>query len=148
MSSNALEKLSALNALFIHNFVTNDVESHDAIIHQQFICLMPDGARLERDAYLKFWASAFDPDEFVYWDYRDQSISIFGNVALVRSTNKYIRRANGAERTGMTVYTDTYLEAEGEWQCIQAQLTPLAAEHYPSDDTVISAWVKGRPKAA
>ena len=133
MSGEPLSKLRALNALFINNFVTNDVAAHDAIIHRDFICMMPNGARLGRAAYLKYWATAFDPDELVYFDYRDESISIFGNVALVRSTNKYVRRANGTEQVGMSTYTDTYLEERGEWTCIQAQLTPVSAEHYPGD---------------
>lgn len=148
MSSDSLSKLRALNERFIRNFVTNDVESHNAIIHQQFICLMSNGARLGRDAYLKYWATAFDPSEFVYWDYRDESISVFGNFALVRSTNKYVRRAKGTERVGMTAYTDTYLKEHGEWKCIQAQLTPVSAEHYPGDDTIIRAWVNGCLKSA
>ena len=140
--------LRALNARFIENFVTNDVEAHDKIIHQRFICVMPNGALLGREAYLERWATAFDPDEFVYWDHRDESISIFGNVALVRSANKFVRRLNGTEQVGMTVYTDIYLQERGEWQCIQAQLTPVSPEHYPGDDTIIRAWVNGRLKAA
>ena len=148
MDIDSLSKLRTLNERFIRNFVTNDIESDNAIIHQQFICLMPNGARLDRDAYLEYWATAFDPGEFVYWDYRDESISIFGNIALVRSTNKYVRRANGTDRVGMTTYTDTYLEENGEWKCIQAQLTPVSAEHYPGDDTIIRAWINGRLKAA
>ena len=148
MSDEPLSTLRALNARFIRNFVTSDVAAHDAIIHRDFICLMPNGARLERGAYLAFWATAFDPQEFAYWDYRDESISVFGNVALVRAATKYVRRANGAEQTGMTIYTDTYLEERGEWQCIQAQLTPVAPEHYPGDDTILQAWVHGELKAA
>ena len=148
MSDEPLRTLGALNARFIRNFVTNDVAAHDAIIHRDFICLMPNGARLEREAYLKFWATAFDPQTFVYWDYRDESIAVFGNVALVRAATRYVRRANGAEQTGMTIYTDTYLEEQGDWTCIQAQLTPVAPEHYPGDDTIVQAWVHGELKAA
>lgn len=148
MQGDSESRLRALNERFIRNFVASDVDAHDAIIHRDFICLMPDGARLDRDAYLQHWAAAFDPDEFVYWDYRDESISIFGNVALVRSTNKYVRRANGTEQAGMTTYTDTYLKEHGEWTCIQAQLTPVAADHYPGDDTIVRAWVNGCLKAA
>ena len=148
MSGAALSKLRALNERFIRNFVTNDVEAHDAIIHPWFICLMPNGAKLDRETYLKYWATAFDPDQFAYWDYRDEQISLFGNVALVRSANKYVRRANGAEQAGMTVYTDTYLEENGDWLCIQAQITPLAPEHYPADDTIVRSWIHGRMEAA
>ncbi len=39
-------ELRALNAWFIHNFITNDVPSHDAILHKDFICITPTGARV------------------------------------------------------------------------------------------------------
>ena len=148
MSDDSLRDLSALNARFINNFVASDVEAHDRIIHPRFICIMPNGARLGRDAYLAYWARAFDPDEFLYFDYRDEAIAVFANVGLVRSATKYIRRANGKEHVGMNLYTDTYLEEGGAWKCIQAQLTPLAAEHYPGDDTIVQAWVNGSLRAA
>ncbi len=32
-------ELRALNARFIHDFITNDVPSHDAILHKDFICI-------------------------------------------------------------------------------------------------------------
>jgi hypothetical protein len=32
------DELRALNARFIDNFITNDVPSHDAILHEGFIC--------------------------------------------------------------------------------------------------------------
>ena len=42
MSTDALR---TLNARFIHNFITNDVPSHDAILHKDFICITPTGYR-------------------------------------------------------------------------------------------------------
>ena len=50
------------------------------------------------------------------------SAQVIGDVALVRSTNKAIRRRDGNEVTGMTMYTDTYLFESGAWKCIQAQM--------------------------
>ena len=41
-------ELRALNARFIHNFITNDVPSHDAILHKDFICIDPSGRRVGR----------------------------------------------------------------------------------------------------
>ena len=85
-----MDELRALNARFIHNFVTNDVASHDAILHPGFINIWPTGQRWDRATYLKYWATAFDPKVIVYWDVRDELITVIGNVALVRSTNKSI----------------------------------------------------------
>lgn len=143
-SADTMDELRALNARFIHNFVTNDVASHDAILHPLFISIWPTGQRWDRAAYLKYWATAFDPGIIPYWDVRDELITIVGNVALVRSTNKHIRRRDGNEVTGMTMYTDTYLFENGAWKCIQAQLTAVAPEHYPPDNTIVSVYIEGR----
>jgi len=139
-----MSELRALNARFIHNFVTNDVPSHDAILHPGFTGIMSNGMRIDRASYLKRWATAFDPKVIVYWDTRDELITIMGNIALVRATNKHTVRRDGKDATGMTTYTDTYLFENGAWKCIQAQLTPVASEHQPADDTIISVYIEGR----
>ena len=143
-SAETMDELRALNARFIHNFVTNDVASHDAILHPCFINIWPTGQRWDRATYLKYWATAFDPNVIVYWDVRDELITVVGDVALVRSTNKHTRRRDGNEVTGMTMYTDTYLFENGAWKCIQAQLTTVAPEHYPADDTIVSVYIEGK----
>jgi ketosteroid isomerase-like protein len=141
--SETMNELRALNARFIHNFVTNDVPSHDAILHPRFLSITSKGAREERDTYLARWATGFDPEVIVYWDVRDERITVIGDVALVRATNKYTIRRDGKEMTGMSTYTDTYLLENGHWMCVQAQITPVAAGHEPADDTIISSYVKG-----
>ena len=138
-SDETTNELRALNARFIDNFVTNDVPSHDAILHPDFISISPTGQRWDRATYLTYWATAFDPKVVVYWDVRDELITIIGNVALVRATNKHTRRRDGKEITGMTMYTDTYLFENGAWKCIQAQLTPVAP-----DDTIVSIYIEGK----
>jgi ketosteroid isomerase-like protein len=143
-SGQTMDELRALNARFIHNFVTNDVASHDAILHPAFINIWPTGQRFDRASYLKFWATGFDPRVMVYWDVRDELITVIGDVALVRATNKAIRRRDGKEVTGMTTYTDTYLFENGAWKCIQAQITAVAPEHYPADDTIVSVYIEGK----
>src|SRR5258707_1176131 len=101
LSAETMKELRALNARFIHNFVTNDVTSHDAILHSGFVNIWPTGQRWERATYLKYWATAFDPQVIVYWDVRDELITIIGNVALVRATNKHTRRRDGRNVTGV-----------------------------------------------
>ena len=137
-------ELKALNARFIHNYVTNDVDSHDAMMHPDFICIGPRGIRQNRANYLKQWATQFDPEVVVYWDVRDEVITIIDNVALVRSTNKRTIRLDGRDTTTMSTYTDTYLFQKGEWKCIQAQIQTLPPESYPGDDTIVSVYIEGR----
>lgn len=142
-SPRAMDDLRMLNARFIDNFINNDVASHDAMLHEQFLYVRGNGARVDRATYLKNWATGFDPEVIVYWDLRDELITIIGDVALVRATNKHAIRHDGHEETGMTTYTDTYLHEGGEWKCIQAQITPVASGHEPGDDTIISVYIKG-----
>ena len=137
-------ELRALNARFIHNYVTNDVKSHDAMMHPDFICIGPKGTRQNRADYLKQWATQFDPEVVVYWDVRDEVITIIDNVALVRSTNKRTIRQDGKDTTSMSTYTDTYLFQERQWKCIQAQIQALPPESYPEDDTIVSVYIKGK----
>lgn len=139
----ALRRLKALNARFIHNFVTNDVPSHDALTHKDFVYVSSDGLRRPRDEYLRRWATGFDPDVIIYWDYRDERISVFGDAALVWSVNKHVIVSDGKEITGMTGYTDTYVREGGEWKCIQAQLVPVAAANFPPDTTIVRKYVRG-----
>ena len=143
-----IAQLRALNARFIHNWVTRDVASHDAITHERFVCLGSTGGYTAKPAYLRYWATGFDPKVTVYWDVRDERIDVFGDVALVRAVNKHIDIVDGREVVGMTAYTDTYIRetnANGtsRWLCVQAQLTPVAPVNWPADDTIISRYIHG-----
>jgi ketosteroid isomerase-like protein len=138
-----LEELRSLNARFIHNFVTNDVRSHDAITHPRFLYLSGSGARIGRSAYLHDWATGFDPAVLPYWDLRDEHIDVFGDVALVRASNKYIQRSGGLEVTRMATYTDVYVRESGSWLCVQAQITEVAPQHWPADDTMVCCYIDG-----
>ena len=138
-----LATLSALNKRFIHNFVTNDVPSHDAIIHPLFRTIGSQGGHMDRAAYLVEWATGFDPDVITYWDMRDERITLIGDVALVGATNKWTRVINGVETQGMTCYTDTYIRSGGTWLCILAQLTSVSPQNYPPDDTIVVKYLRG-----
>ena len=143
-NDDVVAELKALNARFIHNYVTNDVASHDAMMHPDFICIGPKGTRQNRADYLRQWATQFDPEVVVYWDVRDEVITIIDNVALVRSTNKRTIRRDGTDTTSMSTYTDTYLFQKSQWKCIQAQIQTLPPASYPGDETIVSIYIKGK----
>jgi hypothetical protein len=142
-SPQAMQDLRALNARFIENFIRNDVAAHDALLHTDFLYIRGNGARVGRRAYLEGWATGFDPEVIIYWDTRDELITLIGPVALVRATNRYVELVDGVETSGMAAYTDTYIHEAGKWRCIQAQITPVAADCEPPDDSIISVYVKG-----
>jgi Domain of unknown function (DUF4440) len=139
-----LQALRKLNKRFIHNFVTNDVRSHNAMLHPAFTNITPKGAHVDRLSYLRQWANGFDPATMVYWDMRDERISVLGDVALVRATNRWVHRQDGQDTVGMTCYTDTYVRSGQTWLCVQAQLTPVAPQNYPSDAGVVVRYLDGK----
>ncbi|MBL7709647.1 MAG: nuclear transport factor 2 family protein [Chitinophagaceae bacterium] len=118
-------QLSAINAKFINNFLTRDVASHDAIIHQDFVCIQGDGSIISREVYLKNWATDLDNSGYLTFTYADECIRIFGDIALVRSKTIFTKAVNGKNITGYTIYTDTYKKENGNWKCIQVQITPV-----------------------
>ena len=87
-----LESLHELNKRFIHNFVTNDVESHDAILHPEFRNVTSTGGHVARPAYLKRWATGFDPDVIVYWTPTPTSVPAGAGFALSPSSRRSRRR--------------------------------------------------------
>ncbi len=139
-----LETLRKLNQRFIHNFVTDDVPSPDAILHPQFRSVTPTGAHVDRPSYLRYWATDFDPAVIVYWDMRDERITLMGDTAFVGATNRWMRVIKGVETVGMTCYTDTYIRTPSGWLWGLAQLTLVAPENYPGDKTIVVRYLKGQ----
>jgi hypothetical protein len=118
--------LSELNAQFIKNFLTQDTAEHNKIIHKDFICIEASGAIVSRDVYLDNWATDFDNSGYQSFTYDDQAIRIFGNMALVRAKTTYTKLVAGETVKGYTIYTDTYIKENGDWKCVQVQITPVA----------------------
>ena len=133
-----MSALKRLNATFIHNFVTNDTVAHNRIIHKDFVCITSEGQYIDRKKYLDNWAHGFDG--FKYWDYRNEDIRIFGNTALVRSQNKYTVVRDGKEITGISTYTDIYIKENGQWKCVQAQITKVDPKYFAGDETIVREY--------
>ncbi|MGB8192368.1 MAG: nuclear transport factor 2 family protein [Chitinophagaceae bacterium] len=117
--------LSAINAKFINNFLTQDTVSHSEIIHDDFLCIESNGSIVSREEYLKNWATDFYNSGYTSFRYTDEVIRIFGSMALVRAKTIYEKEVAGKTIEGYTIYTDTYIRENGKWQCVQVQITPV-----------------------
>jgi hypothetical protein len=117
--------LSELNAKFINNFVTMDTAAHNNIIHENFICINSDGSISDRNTYMAGWANSYNNSGYTSFSYTDESIRIFGTMALVFSKTIYTKNLNGEVVHGNSVYTDTYIKEDGKWWCVQAHITPV-----------------------
>lgn len=120
--------LSKLNAQFIKNYINHDTVAHNEIIHKDFVCIENDGTIENRKEYMKNWATDYPSAGFTAFNYKDEFIRFFGDVALVRSKSYYTRIKNGKTINGSSIYTDTYKKENGRWWCIQAQITPNISE--------------------
>ena len=130
METTTIEKtdsaqLSALNVQFIKNFINGDARSHNEIIYKNFVCIESIGSIVDRETYMKDWATDFENSGYTSFSYGDEKIRIFGNMALVRSKTTYTKTVDGKSITGHSVYTDTYIKENGRWWCVQAQITPV-----------------------
>jgi ketosteroid isomerase-like protein len=119
-------ELSELNRQFIENFTTQDAARHDEIIHKDFVCIQSDGSIVGREEYMRGWPAAYTHSGYTAFTYTDESIRIFGDIALVRSKTVYTKKIGDKELKGNSVYTDTYVKENHHWKCIQAQITPVA----------------------
>lgn len=136
--NNDMAQLKKLNAQFIQNFVNNDVAAQAKIIHADFVHISSEGKSINRNDYLDAWAHG--SDGYLYWDYRDEQIKIFGNTALVHAKNKFTLVKDGKEITGMSLYTDIYIKENKEWKCIQAQITMVATANEAGDATIVQKY--------
>ena len=119
--------LSRLNAQFIKNFIAQDTLAHNQLIHKNFVCIESSGDIVQRERYMKEWAHAYQDSHYTSFSYTDESIRIFGNMALVQSKTVYTKKVNDTLVSGHSVYTDTYIKENGRWWCVQAQITPVKA---------------------
>jgi hypothetical protein len=123
--SKDLAELSRLNAQFIRNFINEDTTSHGKIIHPDFVCIQGSGVIVGREAYLNDWATGYRTSGYKTFDYSEEFIRVFGDMALIRSKTTYTRDTDGKAAKGYTIYTDTYVRENGKWRCVQAQITPI-----------------------
>jgi hypothetical protein len=142
-SERAVEELRAINARFIHNFISNDAEGHSRLLHETFVAIQSDGSVLDRAMYLKNWETGFSAEVIPYWDTRGEVIRVVGTTALVRATNAFVMRTGGIEVERTTTYTDTYAYLGGQWLCLQAQTTAVQPAHAPATATIVSVYRNG-----
>ena len=76
--------LSELNAQFINNFLTQDTSSHNKIIHKDFSCIESSGHIVDRETYMKNWATDYANGGYVAFFYRrsHQDIWEYGSCEI------------------------------------------------------------------
>ena len=123
--SNDAESLKALNAAFIHGYMTRDTVSLGPIFADDFILINPAGQRRNRQEVLNGFVSS---SHFVSCDVDTVEIRLYGTIGLVLARAVFTTDENGKKTTGKTNYLDVYEKRRGRWVAIAAHVTYLGGD--------------------
>ena len=119
-------KLISINHQFIQNFLNNDTIAHSKIIHPtNFLFIGKSGQFLNRNEYMNAWAHGYDKNIIPEFTLVEEQVRIFGDMALIVAKTRDKTRKDGTLITSETRYTDTYVKENGQWLCVQVQLTKM-----------------------
>lgn len=108
--------LLRLNDDYIRSVETSDVERFREILAQDFLCSLPDGKHIGRDAFLEHVA---EPSQLSDLRAHDVNVRVMGDFALVHARTTFV--TNG--RPGAGRYTDAWARRDGRWVAIAAHVT-------------------------
>src|SRR5262249_48921732 len=109
--------LELLNQEYIQAYIAADTNWYDEHLADEFICIESDGSVLDKTQFLS--KTAEGPDVADYKLLRVH-VRIYGRVALVHGTGKFTRKD---QSSGVSRYTDVYVQDAEEWKAISAQIT-------------------------
>jgi len=108
--------LLRLNDDYIRSVETSDVERFREILAEDFLCSLPDGKHIGRDAFLEHVAA---PSQLSDLRAHDVNVRVMGDFALVHARTTFV--TNG--RPGAGRYTDAWARRNGRWVAIAAHVT-------------------------
>jgi hypothetical protein len=108
------EVLLELNRNYVRSALESDVRWYSENLAEDFYITAPDGALLNRDAFLKRIANPYPGTEA---EAVDVMIRILGDVAIIHSGYRD-KKLTG--EIGYGRYTDIYERRNGRWLCVAA----------------------------
>jgi ketosteroid isomerase-like protein len=108
--------LLALNEDYIRSVESSDVQRFREMLADDFMCSLPDGTHLDRDAFLKHVAA---PAGISGLQAHDINVRVMGDFALVHARTTFTRDG----RPGASRYTDAWARRDGRWVAVAAHVT-------------------------
>jgi hypothetical protein len=115
------EVLLELNRNYVRSALESDVRWYAENLSEDFYITAPDGALLDRDAFLKRMAN---PYAGTHAEPVDVMIRILGEVAIIHSG---YRDKKMTGEIGYGRYTDVYERRNGRWLCVAAHFMRFQA---------------------
>ena len=109
--------LEDLNRKYIRAAETSDVRWYADNLAEDFLATNPDGALIDRKAFLERMAHPYKGSRLEAIDVR---VRILGDVALIHAGFRD-KRPDG--QVGKGQYTDIYARRDGRWLCVAAHFT-------------------------
>jgi ketosteroid isomerase-like protein len=109
--------LLALNEDYIRSVQTSDVTRFRELLADDFLCSLPDGSMVDRDAFLERTAA---PAAISDLQAHEVTVRVMGNFALVHARTTFTT-ADG--RLGAGRYTDAWARRNGRWVAVAAHVT-------------------------
>lgn len=116
------DSLKAINAAFIHGYVTRDTASLSHIFAGDFILINPSGQRRNKQEVLEGFINA---PHFLSCKVDTVEIRLYGNTGLVLARAVFVSDDNGKKTTGKTDYLDVYEKRKGRWVAVAAHVLYL-----------------------
>jgi ketosteroid isomerase-like protein len=123
-SGDELAVLSALNEHYVQAFREADVAWYDTHLAPDYVVVSGDGSMQDRAAALVDFAKPVFATSIQSFPVDKVSIRRFDDVALIHAENAYELKDG---RRGVSRYTDIWHKHSGQWRCIAAHITVLAA---------------------
>jgi hypothetical protein len=114
------EILLELNRNYVRSALESDVRWYSENLSDDFYITAPDGALLDRDAFLKRIANPYSGTQA---EAVDVMIRILDDVAIIHSG---YRDQKLTGETGYGRYTDIYERRNGRWLCVAAHFMRFA----------------------
>jgi ketosteroid isomerase-like protein len=108
--------LLALNEDYVRSVEASNVERFREMLADDFVCSLPDGSHLDREAFLKHVAA---PAGISNLQAHDVQVRVMGDFALIHARTTFIRDG----RPGASRYTDAWARRKGRWVAIAAHVT-------------------------
>ena len=108
------EVLRELNRNYVRSALESDVRWYSENLSEDFYITAPDGALLNREAFLNRIANPYPGTEA---EAVDVMIRILGDIAIIHSGYRD-KKLTG--ETGYGRYTDIYERRNGRWLCVAA----------------------------
>jgi ketosteroid isomerase-like protein len=108
--------LLALNEDYIRSVESSDVQRFRRMLADDFMCSLPDGTHIDRDAFLKHVA---EPAGIHGLQAHDVNVRVMGDFALIHARTTFTRDG----RPGASRYTDAWARRHGRWVAVAAHVT-------------------------